>query len=84
MKTVTVEEAGRTLASLLEEVERGEQVTIARDGTPVATLSAAPKPIVRRKAGSLRHLPAWRDFVYDPAIFAPMTDEQLRDEGWPV
>lgn len=83
MKTVTIEEAEQTLATLLAELKQGDEVTITRDGVPVATLAAVPQRVVR-KPGSLRDLPAWRDFVYDPAIFAPMTDEQMRDEGWPV
>jgi hypothetical protein len=29
-------------------------------------------------------MPGWENFVYDPAIFAPMTDEELREEGWPI
>lgn len=40
MKTVNVHEAKSTLSRLLEDVERGETVIIARNGEPVATLSA--------------------------------------------
>jgi hypothetical protein len=24
----------------------------------------------------------WENFVYDPSLFAPMTDMQLKEEGW--
>jgi hypothetical protein len=32
--------------------------------------------------GEWRSLPQWKDFVYDPSIFAPMTDQEMKDEGW--
>ena len=40
MKTVGVYEAKTHLAKLLEEVERGECITITRHGKPIATLQA--------------------------------------------
>jgi hypothetical protein len=30
----------------------------------------------------LRDDPAWQGFVYDPGLFAPMTDAELAEEGW--
>lgn len=39
MRQVNVHEAKTQLSRLLEEVERGEEVTIARNGVPVAVLS---------------------------------------------
>ncbi len=42
MRQVNVHEAKTQLSRLLEEVERGEEVTIARNGVPVAVLSKAP------------------------------------------
>jgi prevent-host-death family protein len=83
MKTVNIHEAKTTLSALLAEVERGEEVVIARNGTPVARLSRI-EATTSRSPGVLRNLPEWRDFRYDPAIFAAMTDEELADEGWPV
>ncbi len=38
----TVEEADTKLGELLDRVERGEEITIARAGRPVARLVAAP------------------------------------------
>jgi prevent-host-death family protein len=38
MKTVNVHEAKTQLSRLLQEVEDGEEVVIARNGTPVAKL----------------------------------------------
>ncbi len=83
MKTVNVHEAKTTLSALLAAVEAGEEVVIARNGTPVAKLVKieARRP---RRAGILKTMPGWENFVYDPAIFAPMTDEELREEGWPI
>jgi prevent-host-death family protein len=83
MKTVNIHEAKTTLSALLAEVEEGEQVVIARNGKPIAQLTridAAP----RRQQGLLRTLPAWRDFTFDPSVFAPLTNEELTEEGWPV
>lgn len=81
MKTVNVHQAETTLSALLAEVERGEEVIIARNGTSVAKLVPVTPPHARR-SGLLRDAPEWRDFVYDPALFAPMTDAELAEEGW--
>ena len=82
MKVVNVHEAKTTLSALLARVEAGEDVVIARNGRPVARLVAVPAP-TRREPGILRRDPAWRDFKYDPALFAPMSDEEIAEEGWP-
>ena len=82
MKTVNVHQAKTTLSALLAEVERGEVVTIARNGTPIAILTQVPQPS-RRQPGLLAQQPGWRDFRYDPALFAPLTDQELEEEGWP-
>jgi prevent-host-death family protein len=54
MKTVNVHEAKTTLSKLLEEVERGETIVIARNGKPVATLSAIAQPTMRGAVADLR------------------------------
>lgn len=41
MKTVGVSEAKTHLAQLLDDVERGEEITITRHGRPVAKLVGA-------------------------------------------
>jgi len=54
MHQVNVHEAKTTLSKLLERVEAGEDVVIARNGQPVARLTAhvpAPPP---RKGGFLK------------------------------
>jgi prevent-host-death family protein len=83
MKTVNVHEAKTTLSQLLSQVEHGEEVVIARNGVPVARLVGIQPPI-RREPGILRGDLAWKDFVYDPALFAPMTEQEMEAEGWPI
>jgi prevent-host-death family protein len=80
MKTVNVHAAKTTLSALLNDVEHGEEVTIARNGTPVAKLVRVTASHCR-EPGLLRHDPAWQGFTYDPALFAPMTDAELAEEG---
>jgi prevent-host-death family protein len=83
MKTVGIHKAKTTLSALLAEVEQGEQIVITRHGKPIAQLTRIEtKP--QRQPGLLRALPAWRDFTFDPSVFAPLTDEELATEGWPV
>lgn len=82
MKVVNVHEAKTTLSALLAQVEAGEDVVIARNGRPVARLVAVPAP-TRREPGAWRKRPGWENFRYDSAVFAPMTDEEMADEGWP-
>ncbi len=82
MKPVNVHEAKTTLSQLLADVERGEDVVIARNGMPVAKLVPI-RAIFAREPGSWRTHPGWGDFVYDPAVLAPMTDAEMADEGWP-
>jgi prevent-host-death family protein len=81
MKTVNVHEAKTTLSQLLADVERGEDVVIARNGVPVARLSAI-RPAIRREPGSWRGYPGWERYAYDPSIFVPMTDKEIEAEGW--
>jgi antitoxin (DNA-binding transcriptional repressor) of toxin-antitoxin stability system len=40
LKTVNVHEAKSTLSQLLHDIERGEEAAIARNGVPVARLTA--------------------------------------------
>lgn len=81
MRTVNVYEAKTHLSRILAEVEAGGEVVVARAGVPVARITAI-RPAPRRIPGELRGSPGWEDFVYDPSLFAPLTDEQMREEGW--
>lgn len=78
---VNVHEAKSTLSALLARVEQGEEVVIARNGQAVARLTRVV-PETKRIAGAWRVLPGWSDYIYDPSVFAPMTDSELAAEGW--
>jgi prevent-host-death family protein len=81
MKTVNVHQAKTHLSALLSDVEQGEDVVIARNGTPVARLVRV-EPVAKRQRGEWRARPEWRDFAYDPSVFAPLTEQELKEEGW--
>jgi len=54
MKTVNIHEAKTTLSKLLEEVERGETVIIARNGKPIAELTAIHEPTLAEGVATIR------------------------------
>jgi len=74
MITVNTHQAKTQLSKLLAAVERGEEVTIARAGKPVARLVPAETSRPERRfgtgAGQIILLPGWDD---------PMTEEELAD-----
>lgn len=77
-KVVTLEEAAAHISTLISEAEAGSEITITRGGKPVARLSGTPRGVTRTPGD-------WQwTGPYDPAVFAPMTDEEMREEGWPV
>jgi|tagenome__1003787_1003787.scaffolds.fasta_scaffold18947843_1 prevent-host-death family protein len=82
MKFVNIHEAKTTLSQLLADVEKGEDVVIARNGVPIARLTAFSEKPIRREPGVLRKYPEWENFSFDPDVFAPMTDVELEAEGW--
>jgi prevent-host-death family protein len=51
MRSVNVHEAKTQLSKLLEEVEAGERIVIARAGVPVAVLSPYRVAVRRRRFG---------------------------------
>ena len=67
---VNVHEAKTHLSRLLERVENGETIVIARAGKPVAELRPA-SPRVDLVFGGLRHL-VWSD---DPDLFGESDSE---------
>ena len=73
MAQVNVHYAKTHLSKLLERVERGEEIVIARAGVPVARLLPAPPPVVR-KPGFLKGK-GWIADDFD----APMTPEELAE-----
>ena len=76
--TITITDAKAQTSALVTEVANGGEVTITRHGRPVARPVGAPTQTLR-KAGDW----AWQG-EYDPAVFAPMTEREMPDEGWPV
>lgn len=74
MKTVNIHEAKTQLSRLIERVERGEEIVIARAGTPVARLLPfSPK-------GAARELGMDEGRFDIPADFdAPLPPDVLAD-----
>lgn len=75
---VNVHEAKTHFSKLLDRVERGEEIVIARNGTPVAQLSAyVPRTGRRRGRG------AWKGLMpdYSQEEFDASNDEIARDFG---
>jgi prevent-host-death family protein len=81
VKTVNIHEAKTHLSALLSEVEQGEDVVIARNGTPVARLVRVEQA-GKRVPGSWNRQPGWENVTFDPGMFAPMTDEEIKEAGW--
>jgi prevent-host-death family protein len=77
-KAVTLAEAKAHLSALITQAEQGAEITITRHGRPVARIVGAPREITR-KPGDW----GWSG-TYDRSVLAPMTDEQMHEEGWPV
>lgn len=70
---VNVHEAKSDLSKLLARAEAGEEIIIARAGTPVARLVAL-KPAPKRRFGSW----AGRFEIDDEELLAPLSDEESR------
>lgn len=71
MRMVNVHEAKTRLSRLLREVERGDEVVIARAGTPVARLIAYTPSSEAREPG------AWKGRVAMAADFDELPDEVM-------
>ncbi|MCY4661588.1 MAG: type II toxin-antitoxin system prevent-host-death family antitoxin [Acidobacteria bacterium] len=65
MPVVNVHEAKTQLSRLLAQVEAGEEVVIARRGTPVARLVAC-RPMAKRQPDVLKGRTALTDAFVDP------------------
>lgn len=73
--TVTPSQVESDLSAILDRVQRGEEVIIARDGKAVARIvpesTYAPRPRTPGSAvGLLKLLPGWDD---------PLTEQELND-----
>lgn len=73
-KTVNIHEAKTHFSKLLNRVERGEEIVIARAGRPIAKLSAIEAPKKERVLGSDRGK-VWIAEDFD----APLPEEILRE-----
>lgn len=71
MTSVGMHEAKTRLSQLVEQVERGGEVVITRNGKPVAKLTAIPK---RNRMAELRGISR-----HTPAVFAEDFDELPQD-----
>ena len=69
MKTVNVHEAKTHLSHLLERAHAGEEIVIAKRGTPYARLCALEPPR-RRQSGLLQG-------KVEGDLFAPLPEEEL-------
>ena len=70
MPVVNVHQAKTHLSRLLAQVEAGEEVTIARNGTPVARL--VPCRRGKREFGAMRGR-----ISLDDSFFDPLPEEEL-------
>ncbi len=71
MTTFNVHEAKTNLSRPLAQVEAGEEVTIARNGKPVARLVGIHKKS-KRQFGSMEGL-----IKLDDSLFDPLPEEEL-------
>jgi prevent-host-death family protein len=71
MIEVNIHEAKTQLSKLLEAVESGEEVIIARAGKPVARLVAIQP--AKRVPGTMKGM-----FEVDDSFFDPLPEEELR------
>ena len=75
-KHVNIHEAKTHLSKLLAEVEKGHEIVVARDGTPIAKLIPFPKKKNRITFGDLKG----RIWIADD-FDAPLPDALLDEWG---
>ena len=74
MATVNVHEAKTHLSRLLERVEAGEEVVIARNGKPVARLVHCEKR-GKRQFGAMKGKKEWEEL--SDLVLQPLSPEEL-------
>jgi antitoxin (DNA-binding transcriptional repressor) of toxin-antitoxin stability system len=72
METVTIHTAKTTLSKLLQRVEAGEEIILARGKVPVAKLVAFQPPSSMRRFGAFRGM-----ITVGPEFFEPLPEEEL-------
>lgn len=75
---ITLADAKAHLSALVNEAEAGSEFVITRHGRPVARLTGVARGVTRTPGDW-----GWKG-AFDPAVLAPMTDAEQREEGWPV
>jgi prevent-host-death family protein len=76
MATVTMRAAKIHLSRLLARVEAGEEIVIARRGTPIGRLTAIHAVSAERQFGALKGV-----LSIGPAFFEPVMDVELAEWG---
>jgi prevent-host-death family protein len=76
MTQVNIHEAKTHLSKLLERVEKGEEIVIARAGRPVAVLKPMAEP-----PKEPRKLGAWKGQVWISDDFDEFTEQDAADWG---
>lgn len=74
MSIVTIHAAKTHLSKLLARVEAGEEIVIARGGTPIARLTPIHAPPAKRQFGAFKGM-----LSVGPEFFEPMTDAELKE-----
>ena len=83
MPEVGAFEAKNTLGTLLDRVERGEEIVITRHGKPVARLSSVTGRIDRTQAAEAAQRIRDRAMKLEPGSFNWGEFKAYRDEGRP-
>jgi prevent-host-death family protein len=71
--SVTIHAAKTTLSKLVARVEAGEEIVIARGGTPVAKLVPIARTEPKRRFGALRG-----KISVGPEFFEPLSEDELK------
>lgn len=72
-ETVTIHRAKTTLSQLIARAEAGEEIVIARGGTPVAKLVPIQPPKAKRRFGAMKG-----QIALDESFWDPLPDDELR------
>ena len=77
MKYHNVHDAKTHLSQLIQQACDGEEVIIARGNKPVVKLVPVGEAVAKRKLGAFEG-----QFTYEDEVFAPLTDEQMKEFGF--
>jgi len=74
MTTVNIHEAKTHFSKLLNRVEGGEEIIIAKAGKPVARIVPLPQKVEKRMPGSAK-----RHVILKESFFEPLPEEILEE-----